>query len=105
MSRRSSAVLTLQRIILKSKRSVSERKNMSGKIEKIPCTFIIRNSRFVCEVLLLSYELVSVINIFSDTFQQSYSDKQNYFLHNERKTVIIKVNYNYYIKKKSSRIL
>ena len=49
----------------------------------------------MCEVLLLSYELVLVINIFSDTFQQSYSDKQNYILHNERKTVIIKANYNY----------
>ena len=55
----------------------------------------------MCEALLLSYELVSVINIFSDTFQQSYSDKQNYLIHNERKTVIIKANYNYYRKKKN----
>ena len=54
----------------------------------------------MCEALLLSYELRSVINIFSDTFQQSYSDKQNYLIHNERKTVIIKANYNYYRKKK-----
>ena len=55
----------------------------------------------MCEALLLSYELVSVINIFSDTFQQSYSDKQNYLIHNERKTVIIKASYNYYRKKKN----
>ena len=76
MSRRSSAVLDLQ------------------KIKKNTLYIYYNNSRFVCEFLLLSYELVSVINAFSDTFQQSYSDKQNYFLHNERKTVIIKVNYN-----------
>ena len=38
-SSRSSTVLKLQRIIFKSKRAVSEKKNISGKREKLSCTF------------------------------------------------------------------